>query len=125
VEITPRARRIADNEAVFRDINDRLEAGLRQVPHAPERLDFVCECGNGDCTASISVTLDEYAAVRRDSRHFLVLPGHVFRETERVIGGTDRYEVVEKFGDVVALTDASDPRAPGTGGIRDGDAKPE
>jgi hypothetical protein len=124
MDIPARKRRIASNESRFREINERLEAGLRQVRHAPELLDFVCECGNRDCELSVQVRFDEYEAVRRDSRRFLVVPGHVFPETERVVAGSDRYEVVEKFGEVTKLTDATDQRVPGTSGTRSDDDVP-
>ena len=48
--------------------------------------------------------------MRKDSRRFAVVPGHVFPETERVVAGNERYEVVEKFGEAVEVTDAADRR---------------
>lgn len=117
---TPRSIRIANNEARFRDINERLEHGLRQISGGgPELLEFVCECGDRRCEQHVRLTLGEYEDVRRDSRHFAVVPGHVARETERVVGGNERYEVVEKFGPPVALTDAADQRSEGATGKRD------
>jgi len=122
-EPSPRALRIGRNEARFRDINDRLEQGLRQVAEGPEVLEFVCECGDRNCEAHVHLTLAEYEDVRRDSRHFAVVPGHVARDTERMIAGNDRYEVVEKFGSAVGLADAADQRAPGRAGQRDDEAE--
>jgi hypothetical protein len=116
---TPRAARIAKNETRFRDINERLEHGLRQISDRSELLEFVCECGDRGCEQHVRLTLGEYEGVRRDSRRFAVVPGHVARETERVIGGNERYEVVEKFGSAVAVTDAADQRSPGETGRRD------
>jgi hypothetical protein len=113
-----RTERIGRNEARFRDINERLEQGLRQVPHNPDLLDFVCECGSRDCEAHIRLSFAEYEDVRRDSRHFAVVPGHVARDTERVVAGNDRFEVVEKFGGAVPIADASDQRTPGDAGRR-------
>jgi hypothetical protein len=110
VSLEWRQQRIARNESSFRDINERLERGLRQVRHAPERLPFICECGDRGCEASVLVSFEEYEAVRRDSRWSLVVPGHVFPEAERVVAGNDRYEVVEKIGAAVDVTDALDPR---------------
>ena len=118
---TSRSTRIATNEARFRDINERLEYGLRQISDGSEVLEFVCECGDRRCEQHVRLTLTEYAGVRRDSRHFAVLPGHVARETERVVGGNERYDVVEKFGPPVALVDAADQRSPGKTGQRDDD----
>jgi hypothetical protein len=113
-----RKRRIAENESSFRDINERLAAGLRQVRDNPDLLEFICECGDRECEFSVLLTLEEYEAVRSDSRRFLIVPGHVFPETERVVAGNDRYEIAEKFGAAVEVTDAADHRAPGIGGHR-------
>jgi hypothetical protein len=119
-----RQKRIADNEASFRDINERLEEGLRQVRHTPELLQFICECGDRGCESSVRLTFDEYEALRRDSRRFAVVPGHVFLETERVVAGNDRYEVVEKVGAAVEVADAADRRELGTTGRRSPDPTP-
>jgi hypothetical protein len=116
---TPRSTRIAKNETRFRDINERLEHGLRRLSDGPELLEFVCECGDRSCEQHVRLTLTEYEGVRRDSRHFAVVPGHVARETERVVAGNDRYEVVEKFGSPVAIADVADQRSPGEAGQRD------
>ena len=113
-----RQKRIAKNETSFRDINERLEDGLRQVRHTPELLEFVCECGDRDCEELVSLTFEEYEDVRRDSRRFAVVPGHIFPETERVLGGNERYQVIEKFGAAVEVTDAADHRELGTSGRR-------
>src|SRR5881275_1191141 len=85
-----RKKRIAANETSFRDINDELERGLRRVPGLPPLLEFVCECGSRSCEAVVRLTLDEYEAVRTDSRRFAVVPGHVFLHTERVVAGNER-----------------------------------
>ncbi len=114
-----RQRRIAQNETSFRDINERLEAGLRQVPHNPEHLEFICECGDRECESSVRLSFEEYEAVRSDSRRFVIVPGHLFPETERVVSTHDRFQVIEKFGEAVEVTDAADHRSPGTTGRRD------
>lgn len=113
-----RQTRIARNETSFRDINERLEADLRHVRHTPELLEFVCECGDRRCDQLVRLTFDEYEEVRQDSRHFAVVLGHVYPEAERVIAGNERFEIVEKLGHAVEVTDAEDDRAPGDGGLR-------
>jgi hypothetical protein len=123
VTLGPREERIARNEARFRDINERLEQGLRHVQHTPELLEFVCECGDRECEALVSLTFAEYEDVRRDSRHFAVRPGHVFPDTERVIAAYERYYVIEKFGEAVELTDAADERSDGPRGRRADDPR--
>ncbi len=62
--------------------------------------------------------------MRRDSRRFAVVPGHVFPETELVVAGNDRYEVVEKRGAAVEVADAADRRELGITGRRSPDATP-
>ena len=119
-----RQKRIAHNEASFRDINEHLEDGLRQVRHAPELQQFICECGDRSCESSVRLSFEEYEALRRDSRRFAVVPGHVFPETERVVAANDRDEVVEKTGAAIEVADASDHRELGTSGRRSPDATP-
>jgi hypothetical protein len=116
---TWREQRIAKNEANFRAINDRLEQGLRQVQHNPDLLTFICECGHQTCNEHIQLSLREYEHVRRDSRHFAVVPGHTFPAVERVLSSHDGYEVVEKFGQSTRLVDEADRRAPGSIGRRE------
>jgi len=120
-----RRKRIAANVAAFRDINEQLAAGLRQLPDLPELLDHVCECGHADCAVTIRLSREEYEAVRRDSRRFAVAPGHAIPETERVVAANERYEVVEKHGaPAVAIVDATDDRSPGARGRRSEQAVP-
>jgi hypothetical protein len=49
--------------------------------------------------------------VRAHPARFIVLPGHVFFEAERVIEEHDGYLVVEKNEDVRAVVERTDPRA--------------
>lgn len=115
---TRRLERIARNETSFRDINEELEAGLRRVPRPPALQRFVCECGRQDCDVTVELSFEEYEAVRRDSRHFAVAPGHALPESERVLAERGRYEIVEKLGETVQMADAEDRRHPGPGGLR-------
>ena len=91
-----RARRIADNESRFREINERLEADLRRLPVDSGPVEFVCECGHADCTASVLLTVDEYEQVRQDPATFAMLPGHDIEDVEDVILRHERYVVARK-----------------------------
>jgi len=88
--------RVARNEAVFREVNDRI----REVSAhwaAADAVAFVCECSLADCVEALTLTLEEYEAIRVDPTWFVVAPGHVVPESERLVrteGG--RYSVVEK-----------------------------
>ena len=91
------AERLADNEARFRAINDRIEAG-RELSLPGELAVFVCECARLGCNATIGMSLGDYAAVRSNPRWFLVLPGHELPEVEVVVEVHPDFLVVEKFG---------------------------
>jgi hypothetical protein len=117
-----RARRIASNEIQFRDINERLVVDLEQVPHKPDLLDFVCECGDQSCDALIQLDLHEYAAVREDSRRFAVVPHHVIPEVERVVDRVgDRFWTIEKLGTGAEMADRAARNGSGAEGPRPSD----
>jgi hypothetical protein len=111
-----RAVRIGLNEALFREVNERIEelqVGFRQEAQSVEgdKLLVVCECGNVDCTERIDVPVAEYERVRSDGSHFLVTPGHEIASVERVIRVAGAYNVVEKdSGLAAALAEQTDPR---------------
>ena len=101
-----RKRRIAENEARFREINERLGDDLaRLADDADEQVSFVCECGLIDCTDSVEVTLDEYRRAREDPMQFVVLPGHEIEDTEDVIARTDGFLVVRKHAESAPIVD--------------------
>jgi hypothetical protein len=100
-----RKRRIAENEARFRAINDRLEADLRKLAPNGEVTEFVCECGKAECTDSVCLTLDEYRHARQDQMLFVVLPGHEIPDAEDVLTRTDRYVVVRKHAEAAPIVE--------------------
>jgi hypothetical protein len=100
-----RKRRIAENEARFRAINDRLAHDVRALTDDDERTDFVCECGKADCVHSLALTLDEYRHVRDDPLLFAVVPGHEIPDAEDVLTTTDRYAVVRKHAEAAPLVE--------------------
>jgi hypothetical protein len=53
------------------------------------------------CDAAIDITLDEYEHVRKDARHFVILPEH-FGDIERIVFENDRFAVVAKREGVAA-----------------------
>lgn len=85
--------RAARNEALFRDVNERIhELGFAQ----DDRVEVVCECGSIDCTVPLQVTVDEYAEVRADPTTFVVAPGHVLPQIEDTVSVTERFHIVRK-----------------------------
>ena len=108
--VEARKVRNAANESRFREINETLKEGLSQLPHDPRVVAFICECGMRTCEASVSVTADEYEAVRADPRRFVIVAGHEFPEAETVIDRNERFVVVEKHDDVAAIVEGRGPR---------------
>jgi hypothetical protein len=101
--------RIAQNEQVFRQINERIEAGHRPANPA-ELVAFRCECASLGCNQLVELTLADYESVRADSRHFVLLPGHEIPAVERIVDRRAGYLVVEKVGVAGEVAAATDPR---------------
>jgi hypothetical protein len=101
--------RLAQNEALFRSINERIERG--HWPGEPDQpVAFRCECASLGCNMLIEMRLAEYEHVRADPRRFLLRPGHEIEQVETVVERHAGYIVVEKVGDAGAVAEAADPR---------------
>ena len=101
--------RAAQNEVLFRSVNEQIERLGRDTDQ--QYLQFVCECSNGECTDSLQLTLGEYEEVRADGRRFAIVPGHLTEQIEHVVRTTDRYLVVEKDTPAaVEIAETTDPR---------------
>jgi hypothetical protein len=98
------------NEALFREVNERIEAISQTVPPEEKLVEFLCECDNKDCAGKISATRSEYEAVRGIATLFIVLPGHEDPEIENVVQQNDRFLAVEKQGRAAHEAEESDPR---------------
>lgn len=105
-----RASRKGANEAWFREVNERLEDRAVDKEGLSDRFEIVCECAREDCTERITVAFAEYEAVRRSPTAFIVVPGHVDPDCERVRASTGAYEIVEKFGDAGLVARVENPR---------------
>jgi hypothetical protein len=106
-----RAERIGMNEAVFRDVNERITDVASAFNMTSEPLDLICECGDASCVARISLTRAEYEQLRADSHLFAVAPGHVAPDVEEVVETHSGYEVVRKYKGVPAqIAQKTDPR---------------
>jgi hypothetical protein len=105
------AEKLGRNEALFRQVNERLRELGEGFSVVTEQADFVCECGDETCVEPIQLRLEEYERVRSESRWFVVLREHVRPEIERIawdIG--ERVVVVEKPEHLAAQALATDPR---------------
>jgi len=108
-----RLERQARNEALLREVNERLErvdkqAESRGWPPEHGYFEFHCECGTG-CAEKVQMTIAEYESVRSQDDRFALVPGHETPELERIAERTERYVIVDKHGDAEALV-SDDPR---------------
>ena len=103
-----RESRAAENEDLFRRLNERLHALATVASDSvlaadtPER--FLCECSQTSCSRVLELTPSEYTAVRATNRRFLVFPdpSHTDPDLETVVERNERFWVVEKDGEAGA-----------------------
>jgi protein-disulfide isomerase len=105
-----RQRTGATNQALIRDVNERVVQLAPNAANLDEPVDFLCECFDRDCIETMSLTLAEYDEIRASPVRFPVKPGHELLEIERVVETNERYTVVEKFGEGGELAAARHPR---------------
>ena len=107
-ETTSRAARAGRNQAVYREVNERI-AEMKEALLSDE---WICECANEECFEKIELTHEEYEAVRTDGTRFIVKAdeAHVVPEAEAVVERQERYWVVEKSGVAGAIAEREDPR---------------
>jgi hypothetical protein len=109
-----REARIGMNEAVFRSVNERIQAVANAFQLSAEPLDLICECGNASCVERISLTPAEYEELRSDSHQFAVAPGHGAPGVEAVVARRARYDIVVKDEGVPEeIAEQTDPRGGG------------
>jgi hypothetical protein len=93
-----RHARLVKNEESFREYNNRR---MSQEPvdadDDEEQIPFLCECGDFTCVQALVVTAAEFVAAHDAANRFMVRPGHVFEDVERVVRHHETYEVVEKL----------------------------
>jgi hypothetical protein len=100
-----RAKRIGENEARSRSINERIERRT-----SGSTGEFVCECGQENCGEVIVMPLQDYEAIRSHPTRFVIYPGHEMPEVEIVIEEADNHLVVRKRGEAGETARQSDPR---------------
>lgn len=107
-----RERRIGENEALFRSVNERVRELNEAFATLTETMSIVCECGQAACMERLDVPGDTYAAVRADPHRFLVVPGHEIPDVETVVERGERWFVLEKReGGPSELAEETDPAA--------------
>lgn len=101
----------ARNQALFREVNERIEQIAADFG-ADGQNQFICECGNPDCTQQITLAAAEYEHVRAHASRFIVALNHENPETESVVEQNDRFTVVENYaGASSRIARETDPRS--------------
>ena len=101
-------RRVASNEAVFREVNESIASG--RWPGDEAAVAFRCECAQLGCDVLINLPVLEYERVRAHPRRFIVAAGHQAPEVETVVEAFAGYLVVQKRGEGGRVAEESDPR---------------
>jgi hypothetical protein len=106
-----RDRRLARNEALFREVNEHVSSLSDAQATNGQLHDYICECADVECTERVRMTQAEYEAARAEGNRFVVVPGHQRPSIERVVEENERYALVEKTGGGGAEATTLDPRA--------------
>jgi hypothetical protein len=106
-----REQRLAQNEALFREVNEKVQAIASVHGDDDHVYEFYCECANADCSMQVAATIAEYEAVRAYPTRFLVVPEHWFPEVETVAEKSDTWWVIEKHGEAGRFVEHLDPRS--------------
>jgi hypothetical protein len=95
-----RGERVSRNEAMYREVNREIERASKHAGDQPQdRFEVICECGEEGCSATLELTASEYDDAHAQRDRFIVAPGHQDEQIEHVVNRTERYLVVDKFGD--------------------------
>ena len=102
-----RTRRVAENEALFRQVNEHVVGHRRP----DESFDILCECGDASCMEHLAVTTSTYERARSEPTHFLLKSGHAIPDLESVVESNEEFELVRKTGQAAALVNKLDARS--------------
>jgi hypothetical protein len=109
----PTSERAAQNQSLYRSINENIrELNQTLADVTPLAGEWICECADTTCTVRINATLEEYETVRASGRTFIVSPGHVLPQVERIVAENDRFTTVEKLDNGGQVAEDLDPRNP-------------
>jgi hypothetical protein len=92
------APREVDQQCVVRDANEVVERLNAARDNAAERQALRCECGDLSCQARVTVTHDEYEAVRDYGSRFVVTVNHENPENASVLSENSRFAVIDVVG---------------------------
>lgn len=87
------------SQMLLREVNERIAdifGGTEEIFIGEDSLtEFLCECSNSDCTATLPLSLLEYKGIRSSPNLFVLLPGHETAEVDRVVEAHVTFSLVE------------------------------
>jgi hypothetical protein len=110
--VDDRARRIGENEALYRSVNEKIESLSAAFGAITETMSVICECGNASCAEQIEVSITDYERIRADATLFIIRPGHEIPDVEEIVEENEVFHVVKKLeGGPAELARELDPRS--------------
>ena len=109
--MSERERRIGRNEALFREVNERLRNLNSGFSGFTEVMEIVCECGDLGCAEQLTIPASRYEDVRSDATWFVIVPGHEVNDVELIVASHPGYDIVQKRStDAALVAEETDPR---------------
>lgn len=106
----PSLRRMAENQVVFRKMNEQAMASINELSriadddkrmddmrHDGQALQFYCECSDENCRKRIAITPDIYDNIHSLPDQFTILPSHNVPAIESTVAEYATFIVVKKF----------------------------
>lgn len=107
-----RLRRVGENEALYRLVNERIKAVSADVAAPGGEFGVICECATLDCKTHIMIRPQVYEQTRANPDRFIVLRGHQLDDIESVVEDHGSFFVIEKTPEEARrLAEEMDPRA--------------
>ena len=99
--MTEAAQRIAENEVVLREVNERIaektsDLEARGLAGNDETSQYLCSCGRPDCEESVKLTVSEFEAAHARDDQFVIAPGHEVPAVDDLVASYEGYAVVRK-----------------------------
>lgn len=101
--------RKAENEAAFRDANERIREVQRELQPPLVRIPYLCECEDASCHETVRLASGDYERVRSHPTWFVIVPGHP--TLGDVVDHGDGFRIVHKTGQAARVAVELDPRA--------------
>jgi hypothetical protein len=94
-------RRLTDNEAVFRQLNEYIHRGKKADNNSVQKQnnlqEFICECSDELCDKRIKLRLRDFEEIHKVRNRFVIAPGHEVPEIESMLLTQAGYSIVEKI----------------------------